>query len=464
MQYRVISKTGATRLIVFFLGWGMDAAPFENLRRFGYDIALVWDYKSFDIDWSFTAPYCEVCVMAWSMGVFASAVTTVGIEHRITRRMAVNGTLAPVDNLRGIPEHIFNGTLESLNERNLAKFRRRMCGSAAAFDDFIKHAPARSVSDLDAELHCFHPDSTWFLHADARFDLALICRDDAIFPPANQWRAWQGTPVQMMEGAHLPDFQAILDRYFIDKNRVEERFGTGLGTYAASAAMQQNTAQKLAAKMSINTVFDHMARPGARTLEIGSGTGMLSRIIDKCCGSRAYLEMWDIAGSAPVDGELRAFRRLDAEIALGMLPRDSFDVIASASTVQWFNSPSRFLSNCLRALAPGGYLAFSAFQWGNLSEVEEATGRGLPLLSVKQWLDIIPQGFQIISAEDWNEEIDFDEAVDVFRHLKATGVNALGRTAQGESPIALALRRFPRALHGKFRITYRPFLIICKKL
>ena len=30
----------------------MDAAPFAGLRRPGYDIMVVWDYRSSDIDWS----------------------------------------------------------------------------------------------------------------------------------------------------------------------------------------------------------------------------------------------------------------------------------------------------------------------------------------------------------------------------------------------------------------------------
>ena len=37
---------------------------------------MVWNYTSLDIDWSFTAVYGEICVVGWSLGVFAAAVTT----------------------------------------------------------------------------------------------------------------------------------------------------------------------------------------------------------------------------------------------------------------------------------------------------------------------------------------------------------------------------------------------------
>lgn len=464
MQYRLVSNTGSRRLILFFTGWGMDAAPFQNLRRSGYDIVVVWDYKSFDIDWSFTSAYDEVCVLAWSMGVFVSAVSTAEIEHRITRRMAVNGTLTPVNSLTGICDDIFTGTLNGLCDRTLMKFRRRMCGGSAAYDRFMACAPQRTVDDLRCELERFTPEATRSFDPVTRFDLALICRDDAIFTAENQRRAWQGTPIEEQDGSHLPDFQIILDKYFIDKERVEERFGSGLATYASSAHMQENAARRLAAAMTECHINAHAGRKASRTLEIGSGTGFLSRILDGFCGAEAALEMWDIAGDAPVEGRLRSFRRLDAETALCAQASASFDVIASASTVQWFNSPSRFLANCMRALVPGGYLAISSFERGNLAEVEAATGRGLPLLTMSQWLDLLPEGMAPVYSSFWSEKLDFDNAVDVFRHLKATGVNALGRTADGESALAVAVRRFPMAAHGKYTITYRPFILICKKL
>ena len=60
MEYKIVSSTESPRLILFFAGWGMSAAPFEGLRRPGYDIAVVWKYGSLDIDWSFTSNYIEI--------------------------------------------------------------------------------------------------------------------------------------------------------------------------------------------------------------------------------------------------------------------------------------------------------------------------------------------------------------------------------------------------------------------
>ena len=87
MKLQYVSRTGAARLILIYAGWAMDAAPFEGLRRPGYDIAVVWDYREFQLDWSFATPYSEVCVVAWSLGVYAAAVTAPALQtgHQSSR-------------------------------------------------------------------------------------------------------------------------------------------------------------------------------------------------------------------------------------------------------------------------------------------------------------------------------------------------------------------------------------------
>lgn len=157
MKYEVVSSTGSDRLILFFAGWGMDSTPFTGLNRAGYDVAVVWDYRTTAIDWSFTAGYVEICIVAWSFGVYASAISTHGIDGKVTRRIAVNGTLYPCDRLLGIPPAIFEGTLTGLNERNMAKFYRRMCGSATAYTQFGSQLPKRDIDGLRDELETFSP-------------------------------------------------------------------------------------------------------------------------------------------------------------------------------------------------------------------------------------------------------------------------------------------------------------------
>ena len=163
MQCKFIDKNDNRRLIVILAGWAMDSTPFEGLHRHGYDIMVVWDYRDFILDWNCTAPYDEICIVAWSLGVYAAAAASAPIAARVTLRLAVNGTLAPVDALRGIPPAIFQGTLDGLDERNLVKFYRRVAGSREAYARFAAAMPRRDISELKAELEEFLPRDFFLL-------------------------------------------------------------------------------------------------------------------------------------------------------------------------------------------------------------------------------------------------------------------------------------------------------------
>ena len=463
MEIQFISRNSSDRLILIFAGWAMDAAPFRHLRRHGYDVAVVWDYRDLSLDTSFASRYSEICVFAWSLGVYAAAVTMECFEERITRRVAINGTMYPVDNTRGIPENVFGGTLAGLDERNLIKFYRRVAGSRDRYADFAADMPQRDLAGLREELQAFYPSLPKNLPDSVRWDVALIGIHDAIFPPENQREAWKGVPTEELDEPHLPDFQSILDRYAVDKQRVGERFARGRRSYEADAPVQASIVERMKEMMTAWGVEASLCAENARILEIGCGTGLLTRCLDALCSPSAELEMWDIAGPAPIAGVRRHFEECDAETAIQHRESSSTDVIATASTVQWFNSPARFLSECLRVLRPGGWLVMSTFVEGNLAEVAAATGHGLPLLSESRWNDIIPEGFEITASECYSHSICFESAIDVFRHLKGTGVNSLGHDGEGGSRLRKAIDAYSCGADGLYHATYRPLILLLRK-
>lgn len=117
------------RLILFFAGWGMDASVFSALSKPGYDILLVYDYRDDDFDESVLGGYDEICVLAWSLGVWhADRFISSHSNLPITRTVAVNGTLCPINDSLGIPPRIYDLTSALPDERALAKFYRRICG------------------------------------------------------------------------------------------------------------------------------------------------------------------------------------------------------------------------------------------------------------------------------------------------------------------------------------------------
>ena len=449
MKIEKTITSGNRRLILIFAGWGMDTMPFRSLSRPGYDIAVVYDYREGCADWSQTDGYDEICLFAWSLGVAAaSRLIPESVSVRITRRVAINGTVVPVCDRCGIPEAVFRGTLANLDERNLIKFRRRMCGSRDAFENFCQMLPQRTLEDLKEELEAFL--SPEYSERPAfRWDAAVVCCRDAIFPPENQREAWAGSQVLELDAPHMPDFQGIIDRYAIDKEMMAERFAGGRPSYDTAAEAQS---------FVIREMMEIAGRAGfssaGRVLEIGCGSGLLSRQLAERCDN---LELWDIAGETPVPEA--TFRRVDAEIELPSTPSDSLDAIFSASTVQWFNSPARFLAESARVLRRGGILLFSTFLPGNMAEVEQSTGRSLPLLSVDDWRGMIPSELALCEAREYEYVMHFDNPIDVFRHLHATGVNSLDRNGS----IFRAIGAYPLQDDGRCSLTYRPVIFLLRK-
>lgn len=452
MKVEFIDRSGANRLIVIFAGWAMDGHPFAGLHRGGYDIAVVWDYTTAHLDWSFADPYGEICIVAWSLGVsVASASTgiTAPVEHKITLRLAVNGTTTPLDDALGIPPALFEATAANLTEASLQKFYRRTAGRALTAD-FMARRPQRSLGSVASELEVFLRTGIYAAASNEGWSRAVVGTSDAVFPPSNQLAAWQGVPTEQIDSGHLPDFEALLAKYIIDKDLTASRFAAGAASYDANAAVQRAVVDGLL-ELAFNT--GAFAEPG-RILEVGCGTGLLSRRLARLPKADWDLEMWDLAPSDDL-ANLGTLRRGDAETLVRTLEPHSLALVMSSSTIQWFNSPQRFLANCARALRPGGMIVASTFGPDNLKEIKSSGGVSLPAMGVKEWLQADIAGLRTVKVLEEHRTLRFADPLDIFRHLKSTGVNSLA----GGSPQQLraALRNYtPDPETGLYTLTYHP--------
>lgn len=456
MKVEFITCEQQRRLILVFAGWAMDRRPFETLHRKGYDVALAWDYRSFDFDCSIVEPYDEVVVIAWSFGVAASAIVMPLFHDKITCRIAVNGTLYPVDDYKGIPKKIFMGTLENMNARNLAKFYRRMAGTAEEYNEFARTLPQRNIDELIEELKVFR-DIT--LNDGISFDMAIVGKNDAIIPSDNQLKAWGGINTFVLNYPHMISLQEIIDRYVIDKDSVGQSFESAAESYDAYADIQRDMAMNLF-EMAKGCGAFHLL-PGDKVLEVGSGSGFFSRLLDKQCGGDNDLILWDMAMPSPVEG--RDYEKCDGELRIQQLTDNSLAVVACAATVQWFNSPERFIKECARVLRPGGFLLLSTFYKGNLAQIEELTGISLPQIDAESWKAMAAKYLEL---KDWQVVKSiriFDTPLDVFRHLKFTGVNAVGSSDNSPAILRKALKEYPKNRDHRYELTYHPLYLILQK-
>lgn len=464
MKSKFISRNRSNRLILIFAGWGMDWRPFIGLEHCDYDILVVWDYRDLTFDCKQLTEYDEICLLAWSMGVFAASVSIYEILPKITMRIAINGTLTPIDNTTGIPPAIWHATLNALSPASLRKFHRRMCDSAAQYENFREVAPKRNIDELKEELIALETHTLFHVEQVTDWDMAIISRHDAIFPAKNQLNAWRPiAPTRILDNGHLPDFAMLVSRMIKDKRRVEECFDKAGTTYAQNAIVQKQIARKL--MRHFDTVYGTDDIVG-NIIEIGVGDGgSLTDLWYKRTDPRAKLLLWDLVDVDTKNFAPRAvFEKCDAEVRIRRQPSESARFIFSTSTIQWFNSLRNFINECNRVLVPGGYLAFSSFVHGNLEELTSVTGNGLQLPTPSDWKRLIPDSMEILVFETAEYTLEFPTVRDVLHHFRLTGVNGVN---YGQTRVTLTrhiLREYPAdPATGKYKVTYRPIFIIARK-
>ena len=206
MKHKFLIQNNSSELILFFSGWGMDEHPFIPLcKNLNADFCVCYDYSDLSLDFSLFESYQVIKLYAWSMGVWIAS-ETIGNRYAslpIREAVAINGTEFPIDDQKGIPSLIFQGTLESLSDENLNRFNRRMCGSRAAKELFDQIKPHRTLPSLREELEAI---GKLYLHSEThepiKWSKAIIGKNDLIFPSENQIRAWEGTDHQELSISH----------------------------------------------------------------------------------------------------------------------------------------------------------------------------------------------------------------------------------------------------------------------
>lgn len=211
MKHYFIHKQESSQLTLFLAGWGMDHRPFIDCHPERSDLLVCYDYRSLDFDTAWLDGYECIRLVGWSMGVWAASRLPVCLDVRITDRIAVNGTLTPVDDDKGIPRSIFEGTLDGLNEASLRKFIRRMCGSGEALGAFMEKRPQRPVEELKEELRLIGGQAAVLPDLGAVWSKAVVGRQDLIFTAANQRRAWSESGTDVVE-ADVPHYSETLLR------------------------------------------------------------------------------------------------------------------------------------------------------------------------------------------------------------------------------------------------------------
>ncbi|MDO5680744.1 MAG: malonyl-ACP O-methyltransferase BioC [Pelistega sp.] len=253
----------------------------------------------------------------------------------------------------------------------------------------------------------------------------------------------------------------------IDKHRLATHFNQALSTYDLQALAQQAINQHL-----INLLLKYLPEGKlGKVLEIGCGTGDLSQHLLRHYAAQHWLFNDLNQGCAAfIDDLFKQYQRGPYEFMAGDAEQldlsGTYDLIASASTVQWFSNLPRFISNVAGSLPSGAWFLCSSFAPDNLPEIKTLSGKGLRYADQDQWLDLLAPYFDVHVFEQDEIVLWFDDAFAVLKHLKQTGVTATTQGVWSRARLAEFAQEYQRLFaneKGQVSLSYRPFYILAQR-
>lgn len=463
MQIEILHSTGSDKLILIAAGWGSGPACYAHISMPGWDTAVIYGIDSLTVDTSVLSSYKTIYLYAWSLGVYV-AERELASKIEFTRAYAINGTPWPCDDSLGIPAAIFTNTASGLSERNLHKFRVRMCGSLSAYRPIQDiYEQVSDIEQLRSQLQ--HVIANPIPHSSPaiRWDKAFVGQDDMIFPSDNQKNAWTPhTDVVMLSEPHYIDIATIVKGTIIDSSRVGKRFTRSLSTYDAHAHAQRLIAERLA-----DMAFGPDSKQLERVIEIGPGTGIFTRLWSQ--HFRAQEATFVDVCQMPLYGvaEHEKYLQQDAErvvseMAISM--PDSTNAIFSTSVIQWFNNLQDFFCNCYRLLHTGGMMVLSTFAPGNLYQLHQLRPDHIRYYSdraIKEML--LCAGFANPQTYSEDIELEFSTPLEALKHLQLTGVTTTGSNKTNISDLKRFAAHFPMNDRGRYPLTFKPIYILAQK-
>lgn len=194
MQYHWLKRgPDASQVIVIFGGWATSPEAFAHLKATA-DILYISDYRDLATDLPKLHHYETQTLVAWSFGVASYCHWQQDHADTFDRKIAINGSMTPVNRLSGIPPLIMQKTIDTLSYDSFQVFLTRCYGQEQP------HQPI-DVSARKAELIAVQARD--YTDVAQNWDKIWISRHDKIFSFANMQRAWP-EPLNILDGPHVP--------------------------------------------------------------------------------------------------------------------------------------------------------------------------------------------------------------------------------------------------------------------
>jgi malonyl-CoA O-methyltransferase len=228
--------------------------------------------------------------------------------------------------------------------------------------------------------------------------------------------------------------------------KISKCFRSSINSYENNALVQKEVGDSLLALMAGYSEIRYK-----RVLEVGCCTGAMTEkmcvafspdeffindLVTDCCESTVE-RIRNLAGSVyPVPGNVE-FIDLPSQL----------DLVISSSTFQWLNDLPSFFHKIGETLNDHGYLVFSQFGPGTMSQMKELLGVGLCYTEEQALSTMLEEHFTLERIETSHYRLFFQTPREVLKHIQKTGVGGVTDFCWTPS----RLRSFEREYRERFQ-------------
>jgi len=462
---------------LFLPGWGFDGRILSLLKPAPHWIypADPLDPETFALDllqFLVAKNISKVRLIGWSMGAM------LGLEFAAKHRDLLDSlvlvslrALWPAGEIRELraefsrhPESFLKGFYRKCFLGDKAAYRNFCATLEPSYIAAIKTNSARLERGLDF-LGTFRTPSP-----ASDLPTRLIHGRQDIIAPVEEMARLPGADVEVIDNAGHGVFlhaDSSLQQE-LKKQIIRLKFSRAADSYDNYAKVQGEVALKLAAMLPLP-----QDAPGIKTiLEIGCGTGNFTSLLAarfpaaKIVGLDFSPEMIAKARHK-LKSDAIDFICAEGEGFLQETPDQSFDLVVSNGSLQWFSDIDSVLRNIARILSSEGSMACSIFGPESLKELGQGLEEELQILSENVAAHRFPQparlqhalhdSFQEGTVAEELLEKEYRSAHDLLLHIKKTGTSGWQQNLrQPLTPSRVGkLDEWFTKTHGACRVTYQ---------
>ena len=243
----------------------------------------------------------------------------------------------------------------------------------------------------------------------------------------------------------------------IDNKHIKKQFEKSMQDYDQNATVQMLMAMKMVFELTkISKTFENI-------LELGSGTGVLTKQLARELNFKNYLANDLVEKSKSYVQKFIPQSTFYCGNALKIKPTKKADLIVSNAMFQWFPSLEKAIQTIKSNLKNEGILAFSTFSPNNFKEITDLTGLSLQYRTQEEIEKILKvEGFKILYSEQFSEELKFKTPLELLAHMKKTGVNSLSEKTWTITKVKEFCDKYTKK-YPNAKLTYSPIIIIAQK-